>query len=150
MLRFHDFDEVLADADTLLAKGYQRVGNWGLAQIADHLTRVIGLSLDGFPSLFPWPVRVLARWFVLPRLMRHQVVRRRVPAPKFLLPTDSQDDRTAVERLRAVVDRFRRHTGPLHPSPLLGTLSPEEWREVHLWHCEHHFSFLLPGPAALA
>src|SRR4051812_6434609 len=114
-LRFHDFDQVLADADALLATGYERAGNWNLAQVADHLTRVIALSLDGFPSLLPWPVRALAHWIVLPRLLRHQVVRRRVPAPKFLLPSDSSDDRAALERLRNVIDRFRRHIGPLHP-----------------------------------
>jgi hypothetical protein len=143
-LRFHDFDKVLADADRLLAGGYTRAGTWSLAQIADHLGRVITMSLDGFPTLFFWPIRVGARWFVLPRILRHQVFRRQVAAPKFLLPANVDDDRAAVEQLRAVVERFGRHTGPLHPSPIFGTLSRDEWREVHLWHCEHHFSFLHP------
>jgi hypothetical protein len=143
-LRFHDFDKVLADADQLLASGYRRAGTWSLAQIADHLGRVVTMSLDGFPTLFFWPIRVGARWFVLPRILRHQVFRRQVRAPKFLLPANVEDDRAAVERLRGGVERFVRHTGPLHPSPIFGTLSRDEWYEVHLWHCEHHFSFLHP------
>ena len=53
-------------------------------------------------------------------------------------------------RLRAVVERFKGHSGPLHPSPAFGRLTPEQWREVHLWHCEHHLSFLLPRAAAEA
>ena len=30
---------------------------------------------------------------------------------------------------------------------VFGRLSPAQWREVHLWHCEHHLSFLLPKQA---
>jgi hypothetical protein len=149
-LRFHDFDQVLRDADGLLAAGYSRAGNWCLAQVADHLSRAVAMSLDGFPTLYVWPVRLVARWFVLPRILRHKVFRRRVPAPKFLLPADAVDDRAAIERFRAVVDRFAQHTGPLHPSPIFGTLGRDEWREVHLWHCEHHFSFLHPRPGTAA
>ena len=56
ILRFHDFDQVLHDADRLLAAGYQQAGNWTLAQIATHLALVIGMSLDGFPWSLPWPL----------------------------------------------------------------------------------------------
>src|SRR5262245_27535137 len=146
-VRFHDFDQVLADAERLLAGGYGRAGNWGLAQAADHLAKAITLSLDGFPSLWPWPLRLAARWLVLGKIMRHEVFRRRVAAPAYLAPADGVADREAVERLRAAVGRFVAHTGPLHPSPAFGRLTREQWREVHLWHCEHHFSFLLPHGA---
>jgi hypothetical protein len=149
-LRFHDFDQVLHDAEGLLAAGYTRAGNWSLAQVADHLTRTITMSLDGFPTLFAWPVRLVARWFALPRILRHQVFRRQVSAPKFLLPADVEDDRTAVERFRSVIERFTRYAGPLRPSPIFGALGRDEWREVHLWHCEHHFSFLHPRPGTAA
>jgi hypothetical protein len=148
-LRFQDFDQVLADADRLLAGGYQRAGNWSLAQVCDHLARIITLSLDGFPSLMPWPVRVLARWFALGPILRHKVFRRRFNTPTYLVPAADATDRDAVERLRAVLTRFKESTGPLHPSPLFGRLSRDEWREVHLWHCEHHFSFLSPNPKSL-
>ena len=147
-LRFHDFAQALQDADALLASGYTRAGNWGLAEVADHLCRVIGLSLDGFPIRYPWPMRIVARWFALPRILRHRVFRMRMTSPQCLMPTAAEDDRTAVERLRAVIDRFGRHTRELQPHPVFGTLSRDEWREVHLWHCEHHFSFLHPRSAA--
>jgi hypothetical protein len=143
-LRLHDFDEVLRDAEALLAAGYDRAGSWGLAQVCHHLAALIERSLDGFPSRFPWPVRLVARWFVLGRVLRHRVFRRRVSAPKYLLPPDAADEREALERLRAAAERFTRHKGPLQPSPLFGRLTVAQWREVHLWHCEHHLSFLIP------
>jgi hypothetical protein len=104
------------------------------------------MSLDGFPSLMPWPVRVLARGFALQKVLRHEPFRRTAAAPAYLLPPDSNDDRAGIERLRAAVERLKSHAGEMQPSPVFGPLSPEEWREVHLWHCEHHFSFLRPAP----
>lgn len=143
-LRFHDFDQALADADRLLAAGYDRVGNWSLGQIADHLAKVITFSLDGFPSMMPWPLRLAARWFALGAILRHKVFRSTITAPSYLMPTDAVADREAVERLRSATARFVAHAGPLHPSPAFGRLTPQQWREVHLWHCEHHLSFLVP------
>jgi hypothetical protein len=142
-LRLVDFPAVLAEAERLGA-GYDRAGTWSLAQVCDHLARVIELSLDGFPSRMPWPVRLVARWMMLPRILRHRQFRRRFPAPGYLQPPDGAEDRQGVERLRSAVERFQKHTGPLQPSPVFGALTREQWREVHLWHCEHHLSFLIP------
>ena len=147
-LRFDRYEDVLQEAERLAAAGYDRVGNWGLGQACEHLATVMGMSLDGFPGRMPWPVRLAARWLVMKRLLRHEVFRRRVPAPSFLRPKDSLDDRAALERLRAAVTRLQAHQGEMKPSPIFGRLTPEEWREIHLWHCEHHFSFLLPKAAA--
>jgi hypothetical protein len=143
-LRFHDYDDVLADAGALLTKGYERAGNWGLGQVCNHLAATMELSLDGFPSLMPWPIRVAARTFAFSKVLRHEPFRRTAAAPAYLLPPESDDDRAGVERLRAAVARLKGHVGEMRPSPVFGQLSPEEWREVHLWHCEHHFSFLRP------
>jgi hypothetical protein len=146
-LRLPSYDDVLAEAESLLAAGYNRAGNWGLAQVCHHLAVVMEMSLDGFPSRFPWFVRLGARWFVLGRILKHRVFRRRFAAPQFLQPPDSADERGALARLRAVIDRLKGHAGPMQPSPVFGHLSGEQWREVHLWHCEHHFSFLRPRGA---
>jgi hypothetical protein len=143
-LHFADFDAVLREADSLLAAGYDRAGSWGLAQVCHHLATVVEMSLDGFPSRLPWPVRQLARWFVLPGILRREVFRRRVSAPAYLMPPDAAEDGAGLARLRSALGRFTGHVGPLRPSPIFGELSPAQWREVHLWHAEHHFSFLLP------
>jgi hypothetical protein len=143
-LRFHNYDDVLADAALLLASGYDRAGRWGLGQACHHLASIMAMSLDGFPSRFPWPVRLGVRWVVLGRVLRHQVFRRRFPAPSYSLPPDAAEDRAGVDRLGAAIGRLKGHAGPMEPSPIFGRLSPEQWHEVHLWHCEHHFSFLIP------
>jgi Protein of unknown function (DUF1569) len=147
-LRFADFDAALREAESLRAAGYDRAGSWGLAQVCNHLATVVEMSLDGFPSRLPWPVRQLARWLVLPRILRREVFRRRVAAPAYLLPPDAADDEAALARLRSALGRFTTDPGTLRPSPIFGSLSLAQWREVHLWHAEHHFSFLLPRHSA--
>jgi len=147
-LRFADFAAVLRDADALLAGGYERAGNWSLGQVSTHLAKVVEMSLDGFPWYLPWPLTALARWVALGAILRHEPTRRRHRAPKFLDPGDAAEDRAGVERLRAALARLQAHAGPMKPSPIFGRLTPEQWREVHLWHCEHHLSFLLPRGAA--
>lgn len=146
-LRLDTYDDILRDADRLLAAGYDRAGNWDLAQIGHHLAIIMTMSLDGFPQRLPRPVQWVARRLMLGRILRRHVFRVRFPAPAYVRPPDEHDDRAAVDRLRAAVARLRDHSGPLHPSPMFGDLSPAEWREVHLWHSEHHLSFLLPRPA---
>jgi hypothetical protein len=143
-LRLPDLDAVVREAESLLASGYTRGGAWGLGQNAEHLARAIEQSMDGYPSLLPAPVRWLIRWMALGKILRHEVITRKVPAPPYMRPADGVEDRAGVERLRAAVARFNAHAGPLHPSPAFGKLTREQWREVHVWHSEHHLSHLHP------
>jgi hypothetical protein len=143
-LRFHEYDDILADVDSLLASGYDRAGQWSLGQMCHHTATVMEMSLDGFPGRLPWLFRAIARRFLLRKILRHHVFQRRFPAPKYIQPPDGEEDHAGVERLRAVLGRLKTHSGPMKPSPLFGTLTPEEWRELHLWHCEHHLGYLHP------
>ena len=43
-LRFDSLDEVVRDAEHLLAVGYDRAGNWDLAQCCGHLAHAIRLT----------------------------------------------------------------------------------------------------------
>jgi Protein of unknown function (DUF1569) len=142
-LRFHSYDDVWADAKALTTSGYERAGSWSLGQVCDHLARTMELSLDGFPSMFPWPVRLAARWFVLGKVMKHRPYRRQFRAPSYLLPA-TDEDQAGLEQLRKAIDRLKNHAGEMWPHPVFGQLTPNEWQELHLWHCEHHFSFLHP------
>src|SRR5579885_2208924 len=96
-LRFHDYDDILADAEALAAKGYDREGQWGLGQACDHLAAIMELSIDGFPSKLPLPVRVLARWIALGGILKHRQLNRRFPAPDYALPPDAVEDRAGLE-----------------------------------------------------
>jgi hypothetical protein len=143
-LRFTSYDEILADAEALAAKGYDRAGAWGLGQACDHLAKTMERSLDGFPDKMPLPFRVLARWVALGGILKHRQTNRKFPAPAYLQPPDAADDRAGLDRLRSAVGRLKGHAGPMQVHPAFGKVTPEQWREIHLWHSEHHLSYLSP------
>lgn len=146
-LRFHTYDDVRAEIDRLLASGYTRSGKWSLGQMADHLAKVMEMSLDGYPMMMPFFVRWVIRWIAWKKVMGHVQMSRSVQAPKWLMPPDAVEDQAGVARLTAALARLNANTGPMHPSPVFGKMSNDEWREVHLWHSEHHLSYLHPRSA---
>jgi hypothetical protein len=147
-LKFADLAEAVRDAQALRAGGYVQAGRWDLAQVCGHLADWLSFPLDGFPRP-PAAVRLLL-W-----LLRHTIGRRelrrtlaegRMPAGRQTIqetvPPPGGDEAAAVERFAQTAGRFEAHTGPLHPSPLFGELSREQWRQLQLIHCAHHLGFL--------
>ena len=60
------------------------------------------------------------------------------------VPHAGGDEAAAVTRLKEMVERFKRHSGDLHPSPLFGRMDKSEWTRMQRIHCAHHLSFLIP------
>src|SRR5579883_1504309 len=104
-LLFRNYDDVLAEAERLAAGGYEKTGNWALGEVCDHIARTMERSLDGFSSRHPLPVRLIARWFVLGRILKHKPLGGRFPAPGELLPPGASDDRAGLGHLKAAVER---------------------------------------------
>jgi hypothetical protein len=145
--RFHSYDEMLADAEALLAGGYERAGNWNLGQNCSHIAKTMKKSLEGFPDLKPWPFRFAARLLVLGSILKHQQHNRRFPGPAYLMPAENEDDRAGLQELRAIVAKVKAHAGEFQIHPVFGQMSRPQWQDFHLWHAEHHLSFLLPKKA---
>lgn len=147
-INFDALPDAVTEAERLLASGYDRAGKWTLAQVATHLATVIEMSRKGFPWYLPWPLTTVVRWLALGAVLRRERFRRTVSAPKFLQPPADAEDRASVDRLRAAIELFEGPGDTIFPSPVFGRLTREQWRQVHLWHCEHHFSFLVPRARA--
>lgn len=148
-LRFGSFDEVVGDAEHLLAAGYEKAGSWDLAQVCGHLAEWLRYPLDGFPPA-PLPIRVMLRVVraTMGRGLYEKYVRDGMPAGKPTMPASippaGRDPSEAVAALRAAVERFTAYAGELHPSPLFGRLSKDEATKLQLTHAAHHLSFLVP------
>ena len=146
---FASLDDVVRDAENLLAKGYDRAGNWDLAQVCSHLAEWMSFPVQGFPKI---PL-VLRPMFRLLRATVGKKIRARVLAQGFeaggrTMPqtvfTPGGDPKAAVTRLKESAERLKAHTGPIHPSPLFGAMTKDEALQLQLKHCEHHLSFLIP------
>lgn len=148
-LSFASLDDVVADAENLLARGYDRAGNWDLAQVAGHLAEWLRFPVEGFPKM-PLVLRPVA-WLIRTtsgRRMREKILAEGFPAGGRTVPSTvpaaGGDAAAAVAKLRESGRRLKEHTGPVVPSPLFGAMTKDEAVRLQLKHCEHHLSFLVP------
>jgi Protein of unknown function (DUF1569) len=142
-LTFDTLDRVMPDVDRLMA-GHTTVGNWTLGQICNHLT--IGLigSIDGMDLRVPWVLRKLVAPLVLRRILSAGSMGEGVKVPPALLPKSEVDDRAEVEALRAALQMFAAHSGPMAAHPFFGTLTRVQHERLSCIHCAHHLSFAIP------
>jgi hypothetical protein len=148
-LTFATLDEVVADAENLLAKGYDRAGNWDLAQVCSHLAEWMRFPLEGFPKI-PLLLRPMF-WLLrttIGKKVRIKVLTEGFSAGGRTMPQTvfqpGADAPAAIAKLKEVAERFQAHTGPVHPSPLFGAMTRDEALQLQLRHCAHHLSFLVP------
>ncbi|MEW4452373.1 DUF1569 domain-containing protein [Bremerella sp. JC817] len=132
--------EVLVDARQLAeAEHIETLGNWSPGQIFDHLAKAFDMAIDGadFRAFF------LLRWFATLFLKRKFLERGLPPG----LPTNECfvpepiDNDAGLARLEDAIGRYLQDPRRgLHP--IFGKLTPEEWTQFQLRHCEMHMSFL--------
>jgi len=145
-LDFRSWDELLADADHLARRGYDRAGTWSLAQVLDHVGAGLRVALTGSTKRLPWVMRMSARNFALPVVRAFRWIPAGIPAPKWWqpqVPADA-DDGAAVARFRAEVEAFLAHVGPYHPHPAFDRIDRESYDDLMRLHASHHLGFLVP------
>ncbi len=149
-LTFNTLDEVVADAENLLATGYERAGKWDLAQVCDHVAEWMRFPVQGFPKAF-LPIRLIL-WMMKVTIGRKKfegyLATKSFPAGKPTMPETvfkaGGDPLAAVAKLKQSVEALQNYKGEVHPSPLFGKMTYDECVRMQLVHCAHHLSFLVP------
>lgn len=145
-LVLRDFSEFLADAEMLVASpSTVTIGNWSLSHLINHLAATIDYSIDGFPGKAPWIVRMIAPWFKQRALTSKM-------SPGIKLPTstlswaypDAASNQESLNHLRKAIARTSREP-MLAVHPAFGSLTHEQWYQLHLRHGELHLSFARPN-----
>ena len=147
---FADLDAVEREVEHLLAVGYDKAGNWDLAQICGHLGKWLRFPMDGFPKA-PAPIRAML-WLLRVTIGRKKLreylttgqMKTGTPTLKESVPAPKGDEAAAVSLFKTTLGRAKTYTGVLQPSPLFGQLTREEWVKLNLVHAAHHLSFLVP------
>ncbi len=143
-VHYASFDEVVADAERLVRAGATTTGNWSLDQIFGHLAIAMERSVEGFSRKAPWPMRLVGRFLIKPRILKHGM------KPGFKLPAEAEktsvpppggDPQVALERLRRAVARLK-SDATRQPHPFFGPMPAAEWDRLHLRHAEMHMSFI--------
>jgi len=143
-VHYTSFDEVLADAERLVRAGALTTGNWSLDQILGHLAVAMEKSIDGLPGKHPWYVRLLGRYIIKPRILKHGMkpgFKLPLEAEEWAVPAPGGDAFVTLERLRRAVGRLRSES-TRSPHPVFGPMPAAEWDRLHLRHAELHLSFV--------
>lgn len=142
-ISYASLQEVVDDATRLVAADASTTGGWTKGQIFEHLARTMDGSLDGFSFTFPFPVRVIGKYFFKPRFFKHGMspgFKLKGPSKQALAP-DPLADQEGLEHLKKSVQRLETES-QRHVSPVLGEMTREEWNKLHLRHSELHMSFI--------
>lgn len=142
-LDFNSYPEIAREIEQL-SRGYSRGGTWSLGQICKHLSYYLRGSLDGFPTMLPWIIRVtIGKLFLRGMLTKEKKKAGSPTAPASVYPPDV-DEAEAVREILTLLERLEKTQGQLHPSALFGDLTNMQWRLLHLNHAAHHLGFLHP------
>lgn len=144
-LRFEDLSDALSDVKQLQSCGYEKTGQWNLAQIVDHLNHALRMTIDGPPFMMPWFLRPLLRVAFMPIIRRGRPTKLRGKAPPPLVPAESPDESEVILEFEKLVTRLLDpKTTFIDVHPVMGKLNREQWLLMQQWHCAHHLSFLVP------
>jgi hypothetical protein len=132
---------MLAYAERLVAGGTKQLGNWSLGQNLQHLALIQNASIDGYPRLMPWPVRILLK-YVFKRWMLKKGFPPSGPNVKTLSP-EPIEATVALANLRAATERVKNET-KRSTNPGFGEMTLAEWDLLYLRHAELHLSYCVP------
>ena len=144
IISFSSFDEIVADAEMLIASPTTRMlGQWPLGTLLAHIGRMMTLSIDGVDYEAPRRLRAIGR------ASRRHVLKGMTPGLQ--LPDELQATAypettglaDGLAQLQSAIERIKTETMTAK-HPILGSLTHEEWVQLHLRHAELHLSFVLP------
>jgi len=150
ILQFAALPDAVREAELLRDRGYDRAGQWSLAQCCGHLANWLSYPLDGFPplpfALKPvfWVMRKTMANGMLDKVLKDEAMPAGSSTAPQSIPPPGGDDREAVEAYRKAVDRWLAWDGPLKSSPVFGDQSKERLEHLHRVHAAHHLGFLVP------
>ena len=142
-LDFRNWHELLADVDGLRG-GYDRLGNWDLSQIVDHVGEGLRTATRGNDHRANWIIRKLLGPLILKRILRKRRMKAGIKVPQWWLPGPTHDESAAVNQLRSDIAAFDAMTAAPCPHPFFGPLTKQQWNDLVLIHAAHHLSFLIP------
>jgi hypothetical protein len=143
-LKFKTPEELNAELDRLQTGKYSKVGNWNLPQACRHLSATIEGNLIPPPSDEPTAEETAMKQKFFGMVMGAEGMPENLPIgnPALIPPEDCSE--AEVERLK---NAFKTLAAVPHKCIKVGRCGPvplAELTELHLAHCAHHLSFLIP------
>ena len=140
-LSYAGLADLIADVRRLRARGYDRAGTWSLEQACWHLDRILRFVMTGQRA--PTTPEQDAARPMLERVLATGQIPSGVKAPEPVTPP-ADAPAAVVDEFIADNEKFNAHRGPFSTHRLFGNVTDQELKRLHLIHCAHHLSHLVP------
>ncbi len=141
-LNLKTLDELIHEVNQLHEHGYDKAGQWDLAQCLDHLGKFMTRSVHGFDFKVPFFLKLFGPYFRKKALKTNTIPSGFKTFPALEPRTDKSEDET-IQWFKNIVEEVRQ-CKTFHPSPLMGKMDRDTWIQIHLIHSGLHLSFLIP------
>ena len=143
-LKFKSPAELDAELDRLKTGNYKKLGNWNLQQACRHLALVIEGNLVPPASDVPTPEESAMKEKFFGMVMGETGMPENMPIGNpALIPADNCTDEE-VDHLRKAFAAFQAYPHQCIKVGRCGPVPAKELLPLHLAHCAHHLSFLVP------
>ncbi len=143
-LHFKSVDDILRDAEEITSGEVRHLGNWTPGKILKHIAITMDNSVDGVDFKAPLLIRIFAR--LMKKSFLNNTMKSGFQMPEKMKPHFSPPDDVSIEEgltaLREAIERYKSATD-LQPSPVLGSLTRDEYDKLHMRHAEMHLSFIV-------
>jgi hypothetical protein len=140
-LSYQTVGDLKADLRALKG-GYKQAGAWNLPMICWHLAKATEFSMR--PGPFPeLTLQQLGAKPMLSAVLASGRLPIGISAPEGFVPSADAAD-SEVDHLIVAMEKAESFEGPFAPHRVFGTLTNAEARQLRLFHCAHHLSYLTP------
>jgi hypothetical protein len=153
-LYFNSLDDALEELVSLeRLRAVETTGVWSYYQILTHLADYLESSMNNFSWMQPLSMRR-----TIGRANFHKLKQAGKMDPGLANPStpkvrEEGDEKAALQRLRRMIEEYRKFTGEHPEHPFYGLLTREDWDFLHRIHMAHHLGFAReakPKPQAKA
>ena len=153
-LFFNSLDDALEELSTIERfKAVDTTGLWSYYQILTHLADYLESSMNNFSWMQPLSMRRTigkANFFKLKQAGKMDPGLANPSTPKV---REEGDEKAALQRLRRMIEEYKKFVGEHPEHPFYGLLTREDWDFLHRIHMAHHLGFVReakPKPQAKA
>lgn len=153
-LYFNSLDDALEELASLERfRAVETTGIWSYYQILTHLADYLESSMNNFSWMQPLSMRRTIGRANFHKLKQAGKMDSGLANPSTPKVREEGDEKAALQRLRRMIEEYRKFIGEHPEHPFYGLLTREDWDFLHRIHMAHHLGFAReakPKPQAKA
>ncbi|MCB1143467.1 MAG: DUF1569 domain-containing protein [Leptospiraceae bacterium] len=143
-MKFHSLEETEDYLESLKKRTLVSTGKWSPDQIFSHISDSIEFLFSDSEGAYRFPevIQATVGRVLFWKMILQGKMDNGLPNPIKSGDPIAKSLEIELDRLLSLTKRFNYSVGPFNRHPVFGKLTKDEWVQLHLIHCENHFSYL--------